>query len=103
MFGSFLPSLWSLCNQSLLGSRSRHCYAIMWIEAGKVPVSVNREPENWHRREGVEFTPLFLAVRTAWPATRPAHSFLEFRTYPLNVLPSGFRFLDGDNPADPFI
>src|SRR6267142_4289553 len=31
MFGSFLPSLWSLNNHSLLGSRSRHCYAIMWI------------------------------------------------------------------------
>ncbi len=33
---------------------------------------------------------LFSAVRTAWPATRSAHSFLEFRTYPLNVLPAGF-------------
>src|ERR1700687_1066308 len=31
MFGSFLPSLWSLSNHSLLGSRSRHCYAIKWI------------------------------------------------------------------------
>jgi hypothetical protein len=30
MFGSFLPSLWSLSNHSLLGSRSRHCYAIKW-------------------------------------------------------------------------
>src|ERR1700674_2218663 len=29
MFGSFLPSLRSLSNHSLLGSRSRHCYAIM--------------------------------------------------------------------------
>jgi hypothetical protein len=28
MFGSFLPSLWSLSNHSLLGPRSRHCYAI---------------------------------------------------------------------------
>jgi hypothetical protein len=46
---------------------------------------------------------LFSTVRTAWPATRPAHSFLKFRAYPLNVLPSGFRFLDGDNPADPLI
>ena len=42
-------------------------------------------------------------MRTAWPATRPAHSFLKFRAYPLNVLPSGLRFLDGDNPADPLI
>jgi hypothetical protein len=33
----------------------------------------------------------------AWPAIRPAHSFLKFRAYSLNVLPSGFRFLDGDN------
>src|SRR5258708_33278470 len=46
---------------------------------------------------------LISAVRTAWPATRPAHSFLKFRAYPLNVLPSGFRFLDGDNPTDPLI
>src|SRR5260370_41046971 len=30
MFGSFLPSLWSSINHSLLGSRSRHCYAIMF-------------------------------------------------------------------------
>lgn len=43
------------------------------------------------------------AVRTSRPATRPAHSFFKFRAYPLNVLPSGFRFLDGDNPADPLI
>src|SRR6266446_9108252 len=28
MFGSFLPSLQSSINHSLLGSRSRHCYAI---------------------------------------------------------------------------
>jgi hypothetical protein len=42
-------------------------------------------------------------VRTAWPATRPAHSFLKLRAYPLNVLPSGFRFLNGDSPADPLI
>ena len=46
---------------------------------------------------------LISAVRTAWPATRPAHSFLKLCTYPLNVLPSGFRFFDGDNPADPLI
>lgn len=43
------------------------------------------------------------AVRTARPATRPPHSFIKFRSYPLNVLPSGFRFLDRDNPADPLI
>ena len=43
------------------------------------------------------------AVRTAWPATRPAHSFLKFRAYPLDVLPSSFRFLDRDNPANPLI
>ena len=33
LFGSFLPSLWSSINHSLLGSRSRHCYAIKWISA----------------------------------------------------------------------
>jgi len=31
-------------------------------------------------------------VRTAWSATRPAHSFFKFRAYPLNVLPSGFGY-----------
>ena|SRR6266566_3013458 len=50
-----------------------------------------------------KFHVLFSAMRTAWPATRPARSFLKFRAYALNVLPSGFRFLDGDNPADPLI
>jgi hypothetical protein len=43
------------------------------------------------------------AVRTAWPATRPAHPFLEFGAHTLNVLPSGFRFLDRYNPANPLI
>ena len=42
-------------------------------------------------------------MRTAWPATRPAHSFFKFRAHPLNVLPTGFRFLDGEYPADPLI
>ena len=42
-------------------------------------------------------------MRAAWPATRPAHSFFKFRPYALNVLPSGLRFLDGDNSADPLI
>ena len=35
---SFLSSLWSSCNQSLLGSRSRHCYAIKWIGEANSPV-----------------------------------------------------------------
>ena len=43
------------------------------------------------------------AVRTAWPATRPAHSFFKFRAYALNVLSSDLRLLDGDHPADPLI
>src|SRR6266404_7370920 len=42
MFGSFLPSLWSLSNQSLLGSRSRHCYAIKWI----APKHLSGKPTN---------------------------------------------------------
>jgi hypothetical protein len=56
-----------------------------------------------NKRESVQSTPLFSAVRTAWPTTRPAHSFFELRAYPINVLPPGFRFLDGDDPADPFV
>jgi hypothetical protein len=38
MFGSFLPSLWSLSNHSLLGSRSRHCYEIKWRLLGAMQI-----------------------------------------------------------------
>jgi len=41
MFGSFLPSLWSLNNHSLLGSRSRHCDAVKW-NSGSVLVRLSR-------------------------------------------------------------
>src|ERR1700740_1886205 len=51
----------------------------------------------------ISLADFFSAVRTAAPAARPAHSFLKFRAYSLNVLSSRFRFLDGDNPADPLI
>ncbi len=54
-------------------------------------------------RPAISLADLFSAVRTAWPAARSPHSFLKFRAYPLDVLRSGFRFLDGDNPADPLI
>jgi hypothetical protein len=43
------------------------------------------------------------AVRTAWPAARPATSFFQLRADSLDVLLPGFRFLDGDSPADPLI
>jgi hypothetical protein len=43
------------------------------------------------------------AVRAARPATRPAHSFFQFRAYPLNMLFSRFRLLHGDDPTDPLI
>jgi len=33
------PSLWSLSNHSLFGSRSRYCYAIKWI--GQRDISTN--------------------------------------------------------------
>lgn len=42
-------------------------------------------------------------VGTTWPATRPTDSFFQLGTYSLNMQPSGFRFPDGNNPADPFI
>jgi hypothetical protein len=54
-------------------------------------------------RPAISLADFFSAVRTARPATRSAHSFLKFRAYSLNVLSSRFRFLDGDNPADPLI
>jgi len=45
----------------------------------------------------------YLTMRATRPAARPSHSLFKLRSGPLNVLPSGFRFLDRDNPADPFI
>ena len=54
-------------------------------------------------RPAISLADLFSAVRTAWPAARSAHSFLKFRAYPLDVLPSSFCFLDRDNPANPLI
>lgn len=42
-------------------------------------------------------------MRATRPATRPAYSFFQLRAHSLDVLHSGFRLLDGDNPADPFI
>src|ERR1700728_1161514 len=38
MFGSSLPSLWSSTNQSLLGVRSRRCYAIKWVLERRCPI-----------------------------------------------------------------
>jgi hypothetical protein len=37
------------------------------------------------------------------PAARPTDSLYEFRAHPLDVLFSGFRFLNRDHPADPFV
>ena len=54
-------------------------------------------------RQAFEKYGIISAVRAAWPAARPAHSFFKFRAYSLNVLPSSLRFLDGNSPADPLI
>src|ERR1700747_3186505 len=43
------------------------------------------------------------SMRTARPAARPPHPFLEFRAHPFDMLPSRLIFLDGDSPADPLI
>jgi hypothetical protein len=69
-------------------------------------IGKGRKPLRWQwgrKMANTSPTSLVSAVGTAWPATRPAHSFLKFHAYPLNVLSSGFRFLDGDNPAYPLI
>lgn len=42
-------------------------------------------------------------MRATRPATRPSHTFFQFRANPFDVLASGFRLLNGDSPADPFI
>src|SRR6185312_4227028 len=44
-----------------------------------------------------------LTMRATRPTAGPAHSFFQFRANPLDVLSPGFRLLNGDNPAYPFI
>jgi len=43
------------------------------------------------------------AVWATGPATGAAHSFFQFGEHTLDMLLSGFRLLDGDDPADPLI
>lgn len=43
------------------------------------------------------------SMRTAGPATRPPHPFLQVRTDPLDVLPPCLLFFNGDRPADPLV
>jgi hypothetical protein len=45
----------------------------------------------------------FLAVRATRPTAWSTHAFFKLRARPLNMLSSGFRLLDGDNPAYPFV
>ena len=89
-----------------IGTRMRFFFSPAGI--GRILACASQLPissDNWSSGESNFRIPpsLTSAVRTAWPATRPAHSFLKFRAYPLDVLPSGFRFLDRDNPANPLI
>lgn len=42
-------------------------------------------------------------MRAAGPAAGAAHSFFQLLYGPPNVLLARLHFLDGDNPADPFI
>jgi hypothetical protein len=46
---------------------------------------------------------LISTMRATGPAAGPTHSFFELRARSLDVLLSGFRFLDGNNPANPFV
>ena len=46
---------------------------------------------------------LVSSVDTTHPTTRTSHSFIQLRNHPINMLRSGFRLLDGDDPADPFV
>ena len=57
IFGSFLPNLWSLTNQTLLGPRSRHCcyeiksnladsrVRLREVTANSTAIAVNGNPE----------------------------------------------------------
>ena len=47
--------------------------------------------------------PLISSMRATRPAARSTHSFLKLRARSLDVLLSGFRFLAGKRPADPFV
>ncbi len=42
-------------------------------------------------------------MSAAHPAARTAHSFLEFRNDPSNMLLPRLRRLDGNSPANPFV
>jgi hypothetical protein len=45
----------------------------------------------------------YSSMRTARPAARPPHPFLELRAHPFDMLPPRLIFLDGDSPADPLV
>src|SRR5215469_16238412 len=62
MSGSFLPSLWSSNSHSLLGSRSRHCYAIKF----KLARDLSGNPTHQVGRDG-----LGNAVKLRWGDVLP--------------------------------
>src|SRR5258708_590761 len=68
MFGSFLPSLRSSNSHSLLGSRSRHCYAIkcFWSESTAESGSFQ-----------AQFAELFFFARRQFPALVVTEEFLK--------------------------
>ncbi len=43
------------------------------------------------------------SMRTAGPATGPAHAFFELGAHPFDMLPPCLVLLDGDGPADPLV
>jgi excisionase family DNA binding protein len=84
MFGSFLPSLWSLSNQSLLGSRSRHCYAIKWFFAGATPSCGGRFVSKETHSYGVRHKELFIGDSGHRSMREIEHSSRETISRPLS-------------------
>src|SRR5215472_14488508 len=83
MSGSFLPSLWSSNSHSLLGSRSRHCYAIKLIwPRGTLPISrLRSQPElvikpHWQDRLGAPARQRGQGTTTASEAARMTKKIL---------------------------
>src|SRR6266478_5019176 len=106
MFGSFLPSLWSSINHSLLGSRSRHCYEIIWVLKPTCPVSAlirHYTPEVVDKRSKYRPSPMRRAVQkekyqrdkrlsvlAAWGPSIQSRSFQS--SYPQREPPPRWHF-----------
>ena len=56
-----------------------------------------------NKRWSADHTAECSSMRTAGPAAWTPHALFELRAHPLDMLPPGLIFLDGDGPADPLV